>query len=346
MARPENPDPLAALAPWALSPRAAAPIVAGHINLTFRVEADQGRFALQWVNPIFRPEVNQDIEALTTHLAGQGLVTPRLVRTRAGGLWAPGPDGGVWRVMTWIEGDLLLEADSPARAAAAGELLGRFHAALWEHPHRFLHTRPGVHDTPGHLAHLRAALAAGRGHRLLDQAAPLGEAILAAAGRCPLPAALPARIVHGDPKLSNVVFGPDGRALAWIDLDTLARMPLALELGDAFRSWCSPRGEEVEAAFAPEFFEAGLAGWARAVGARPTPAEREAIPGAVELIALELAARFCADALEESYFGWDRGRYPGAGEHNLARARAQLALARSVRAQLADLHRAAARLLA
>ena len=48
----------------------------------------------------------------------------------------------------------------------------------------------------------------------------------------------------------------------------------------------------------------------------------------LERIALELSARFAADALEECYFGWDRDRGEAAGDHNLARARGQLALAR------------------
>ena len=33
-----------------------------------------------------------------------------------------------------------------------------------------------------------------------------------------------------------------------------------------------------------------------------------------------------ADAIFESYFGWDRARFPAAGEHNLLRARGQFAL--------------------
>jgi hypothetical protein len=46
----------------------------------------------------------------------------------------------------------------------------------------------------------------------------------------------------------------------------------------------------------------------------------------VEWVALELCARFSADALRESYFGWDPTRYASRGEHNLARARGQWAL--------------------
>ena len=45
----------------------------------------------------------------------------------------------------------------------------------------------------------------------------------------------------------------------------------------------------------------------------------------------ELCARFAADAILEAYFGWDAQRFPGRGEHNLARARGQWALYQAVR---------------
>ena len=41
---------------------------------------------------------------------------------------------------------------------------------------------------------------------------------------------------------------------------------------------------------------------------------------------LLLTARFAADALRERYFGWNRERFPAAGEHNLLRAQGQWAL--------------------
>jgi Ser/Thr protein kinase RdoA (MazF antagonist) len=140
--------------------------------------------------------------------------------------------------------------------------------------------------------------------------------------------------VHGDPKLNNVVFDDAGRAISLIDLDTLSRMTIPVELGDAFRSWCNPSGEDtVESAFDLTRFQAGLTGYAEFAGALLEPIEIEAIVPAVELITLELASRFCADALEESYFAWDRERFASAAEHNLHRAKSQLSLARSYSGQ-------------
>ena len=57
---------------------------------------------------------------------------------------------------------------------------------------------------------------------------------------------------------------------------------------------------------------------------------------AIAHICLELAARFLADALNESYFAWDPERFSSAADHQLARASNQLDLAGAV---VADLQR-------
>jgi hypothetical protein len=56
----------------------------------------------------------------------------------------------------------------------------------------------------------------------------------------------------------------------------------------------------------------------------------------LEVVCIELAARFCVDAFDDSYFGWDPARFPSRRAHNLVRARGQLALALDVRAHRAD----------
>jgi len=335
--------PLSVLEAWGLVDARVELISSGHINRTYRVDPPgHAPLVLQRLSPIFGARVNEDIEAITAELERAGLLTPRLVRTREGALWLE-TDDGPWRALTCIEGQTLLRVDSPARCAEAGALLGRFHAALWRCGHRFRHLRLGVHDTPRHLATLREALDRGADHRLYAEVAPVGLAILEEAGQVGIPGDLPLRVVHGDPKISNVIFGPDGAALALVDLDTLARMPLPVELGDALRSWCAPAGEEQEGPFDLALYGAALDGYAAGVGQRPTEAERAAIPDGVALISVELAARFCADALLESYFGWDRTRFGSAAEHNLARARSQLFLARAVGTQLDEMRRIARR---
>lgn len=327
------------LSAWGLSRAEAWPISSGHINRTLLVQSSDEKFVLQRLSPIFGPEVNLDLDAVTARLDQAGLFTPRLVPTRGGDLWLEDESGTVWRLLTHVEGLTLLIADSAGRCEQAGRFLGRFHRALWDWDYVFQHQRLGVHDTDRHLDKLRGLLTAHRAHRLYDDIASVAGEILQAASQMGSLSGLPQRFVHGDPKISNFIFAPDGTARCLVDLDTLASMPLAVELGDALRSWCNPRGEDEEGPIDAEYFIAGLRGYLDAMGELPQPEEVEAIPGAVEVIGVELAARFCADAFEESYFGWDSARYGSAAQHNLHRARAQLCLARSVREQLPRLQR-------
>ncbi len=304
-------------------------VESGLIHRTFRVDTLGGAsFALQAVNPIFAPEVHEDIEAVTRHLELKGLLTPLLHRTKSGGLYHR--DGEeIWRALSWIPGKSHERVQHPAMAGEAAGMLGRFHRALSDLRHSFRARRLGVHDTPRHLAALEEAVATHVGHRLRKDVAPLAIEIMTEAAPLPDLSAIPERIVHGDPKISNVLFSASGdRAIALVDLDTIAPMKLPLELGDALRSWGNPAGEDApEVRFDVDIFRAALAGYA-AEGPPLSPAEIGAIVPTTRLIMLELSARFLADALHERYFGWNASRFGSRGEHNLVRARAQLALAK------------------
>lgn len=303
------------------------PISTGLINLTFLVHLqDGGRRVLQRVNRLFPPEVHEDIEAVTTHLASRDMLTPHLVRTSGGALCVQ-ENGEVWRLMTWIDGISRDSIQSAADANGAGRLLGRFHAALTDLQHEFRCRRP-VHDTVRHLRFLQETLESRRAHHRFPVVEPLGREILAAASTlAPLPR-LPERVVHGDPKINNLLFErTSGEALCLVDLDTIAYMALPLELGDALRSWCNPNGEDIRATeFAPELFKAAMEGYAGSAGALLTPAEWQAIVPATLTICVELAARFCSDALNEDYFSWNPQQFASHSEHSEVRAAGQLAL--------------------
>lgn len=334
-AHPDLVPPAAVLAAFDLEPASLERATSGLMNPTWYVSSRRGAaLVVQRVNPIFSAEVNIDIAAVTEHLAAKGLLTPRLVATREGALWFE--HDGVWRVLTRIAGVCRDALETPSQARAAGCIVAEFHRAVSDLDHRFRNRRLGVHDTPRHLRILREALAEHRDHRHFDVIEPLAERVLeAAAALPPLPASHD-RIVHGDPKISNLMFARDAdRALCLIDLDTLAHMPVALELGDALRSWCNPATEDAASArFVRPFFEAAVGGYAEAAQGFLTPAEWSAIPAGTLTITIELAARFCADALRESYFGWNRQRYPSSSAHNQARTHGQLLLAAGIRAEL------------
>jgi Ser/Thr protein kinase RdoA (MazF antagonist) len=315
-----------------------ARIRGGLIHHSYLVEATEGRFVLQRLHQVFAPEVNLDVAAVTEHVSTRGLVTPMLCRAEDGRPWADLGEAGIWRALTFIPGTTFDAVDSPAQAHAAGALLGRFHGALDDLDHEFVAPRDGVHDIARHVGGLEAALDRHRGHRLHAEVARLAESLVRAVESLPALTGVRERVVHGDPKLNNVRFaGRRGdartRAVCMIDLDTVGRMPLWQELGDALRSWSNRAGEDAAAArYDADVHDAALAGYGTALRPHLDPDEREALTFGVDWITVELAIRFATDALAECYFGWDPGRFPGAGEHNLVRARGQWSLHCSVAA--------------
>src|SRR5690606_16749832 len=195
-----------------------------------------------------------------------------------------------------------------------------------------------------HFAKLTRALDEHETHPLRPRVGKLAAEIRAALEALPGPHGAPLPVAHGDLKLNNLLFeehaeGP--RVVALIDLDTIAPMQLAHEMGDALRSWANVSGEDdTEARIDLEACaRAGRAYLqARAQEAvnpsqdsthppAPTSTEiRDAFVHGPELISAELAARFATDALEETYFGWDHERFERAGAHNLVRAEGQWSL--------------------
>lgn len=304
----------------------------GLINRTYFV-GEPVRAVLQWVNPIFHPTLQLDIEAVTRHLAERGMVTPCLVPSRDGELWVADDQRGVWRVLTYIQGRTLHQIGSLATAKAAGDLVGRFHAGLADFAYAPRAPQRHIHDTPARLAELRAALERCDGHPFAGEARELGAEILSGFASWDGDVDQPERICHGDLKISNLRFDDDGdQGICLLDFDTIAPMSLQVEMGDAWRSWCNPAGESDPEAVRFDFaiFEASAAAWLAAFPAI-TRRERESLAGGVERICWELASRFCADAVNNSYFLESRDKWPRPGAHNLVRARGQRNLAVAAR---------------
>ena len=327
------------LAAYAISPVQVRPVDAGLINKTYRVTDVNGLdYILQAVNRMFPPEVNLDIDVVTRHLEKSGLLTHRLLPVRSGMVYYR-ENSQIWRLFNYISGNTHLRLEQPEAAEAAGAMLGRLHAALASLDYELQTLRPGTHDTPRHTLHLKNTLENNRSHTRYPAIKPLGEAILTRLEQLPILPTVVGRVVHGDPKISNFIFTRDGREVkCMVDFDTFDKMPVYLELGDALRSWCNPSGEDTtDGYFSMAHCRAALNGYACHTRELLTRQEWLAIPPATLTIYLELAARFCADSLNEDYFSWDADRFRSHSEHSEIRARGQLNAANSVLEQFAEL---------
>jgi Ser/Thr protein kinase RdoA (MazF antagonist) len=349
-----NTIPSEVLQAFDLAPTQCEPIHS-NINrtwvLTDTTRRAGSRVLLQRLHPVFGATVNADLETVTEHLASHGLETPRLIRPTAGGTHVVDGAGQLWRLQSFIEGLCFATAENAEQLASAARLLALFHRALVDLTKPLLHHRP-LHDTRARLNHLGAVLSSEQGRR--DRIAQdIGNAILEHATGAQVDfSAFPHWLRHGDPKLSNILFFSDRptQALCFVDLDTVSPGPLAHELGDALRSWCNRAGEDsTEPEIPLEYFDAALRGYAEgctcvAPGLAPlplTPHELESAVYGFETLCVELASRFAADLIDDSYWGWDERRFASRHEHNRVRALSQLGLARGVRARRDDLLRRA-----
>ena len=326
----------------------------GNVNDTYlvRVAGDQGLsdFILQRLSPTVFPRPEQimhNLRVLDNHVRPKLLADPTLrwelpsiVPSLSGADYCRDENGAVWRTQTFIADTQTFDTiKSEAQAEEAGRALGFFHALIHDLPAHLLHdTLPGFHVTPGYLAAYEAlATSPPRSdqseqalfcHRFIAERKEAAEVLEAARVRgelhsCP---------IHGDPKLTNILFSRDtGQAISLIDLDTVKPGLLHYDIGDCLRSCCNAAGEDVplaEVSFNLSYCGAILRGYLPQVAPFFSAADYRYIYDAVRLIAFELGLRFFFDHLAgDVYF---RIRRPG---QNLHRATVQFALCRSIEAQ-------------
>ncbi|MBW4645969.1 MAG: aminoglycoside phosphotransferase family protein [Goleter apudmare HA4340-LM2] len=325
----------------------------GNINDTFLVTLDSltdKHFILQRINTqVFRqPQlVMQNMRIYTEHVhkrlqnapLNRRWEVPRVISTQDAQDCSIDEVGSFWRAISFIEDSQSLETLSRSYAAEVGYALGTFHNLISDlPPEKLADTLEGFHITPRYLQHYNEVLAKTSVKTSPEinycwQFVSDRQTFAHILENAKAKGLLPLRLIHGDPKINNVMFDvTTQQAVSVIDLDTVKPGLVHYDIGDCLRSGCNPAGEETQqwesVYFEPELCQGILQGYLSVAKAFLTENDYIYIYDAIRLIAFELGLRFFADYLAGNiYF---KIKYP---EHNLARALVQFKLTESIESQ-------------
>lgn len=314
------------------APARIAPYGTGNINDSYRLSSrDGGDYLLQRINQAVFVHPDRIARNLERLYAARPHRLPAILRAADGELLHRDTDGEFWRLYRFVSGSRHVDtAATPEIAREAGRAFGSFlDETRGLRPDDFEDTVPGFHDLPARLDTLERALVAdvrGRVRHAQDARFEIERHCDLGAVQFPRD-----RIAHNDCKISNVLFAADGhRALCVVDLDTVMPGTAGFDFGDLVRS-AAARTDENET----DASRIGLdLARARAIAsgfcetATLTPGEKGTLVDGILHVTYMLAVRFLTDYLEgDRYF---RTAYP---DHNLHRARNQLALLRDMEAQ-------------
>ena len=138
---------------------------------------------------------------------------------------------------------------------------------------------------------------------------------------------MPLRVTHNDTKINNVLFSPEAHeAMIVIDLDTVMPGLIGHDFGDAIRFAANFVEEDCrspeKAGVNLEVFRAFAEGFLSMTARTMTDTEVQTLAMSCFALTAELATRFLADYLDgDKYFNIK------SPDHNLIRARCQIALA-------------------
>jgi Ser/Thr protein kinase RdoA (MazF antagonist) len=264
----------------------------------------------------------------------EGFEPLELVPARSGAPYARTP-GGAWRTFVYIEASQSFDRCSGVdQAWQAARAFGWFQAMLRDLPASELgETLPRFFSTQHRFEQFRTALANASEERRRSAEPEIAFALERAdmvdvIDQRLRSGALPARVVHGDTKLNNILFDTaSGKAKGIVDLDTCMAGYSLYDFGDLVRFTAATSAED-EAD--PErvgtdlgLYHALADGYLSMARRFLSAEEIELMPFAARLVTFTIGLRFLSDHLAgDVYFKVER-----AG-HNLDRARVQLGMVR------------------
>ena len=251
----------------------------GHINRTFIVTSDSGKYVLQSLNRKAFPDpeaVMSNIRQVEAEFRNcTDIDVPHFLS--CGDKNFARADGDIWRMYNYCEG-------SPCKHSfyRAGFAYGTFIRIMSCSGASILHVSDGFHDFRKYFTRLTEVCPA-------ESVPPVLTALEKRLEHCF--DGVPLRIIHGDAKTDNILIGERCTVL---DLDTVMVGTAALDYGDMVRSVCS---DGISAKAVRELTQ----GFREGIGGLLTEAEKNSLYSGILWMTGELAVRYLTD-----YYSKDR----------------------------------------
>lgn len=317
----------------------------GNVNRTYKVnfmlpEGKPKSFLVQNVNTYaFRNPIGlmNNIDKVTEHIRAKkpGQLALHFHHTADRKTYVV--DGeNFWRMTNYVKSVTFNATSDYDIIRNTGRAFGEFQADLNDFDiNELIETIPGFHNTRQRYEHFVESVQNDTVGRVCEVRDEIDFILSVKERACTLTdlqmaGLLPLRVTHNDTKINNVLFHPDtGKAMIVIDLDTVMPGLMAHDFGDAVRFAANFVEEDCpeweKAGVDLEVFRAFTEGFLSMTANTMTEMELKTLHLSGFVLAVELASRFLADYLEgDLYF---TTKYP---EHNLVRARCQIALAKDM----------------
>lgn len=335
-------------------------IPSGHINTSYYVGVYDGKeirqFLIQRINTyVFRDPVSMmnNIDLITQHIIKKQPTMERRRRLHFHHTWdgdnflviKENGEEQYWRLYNYIESSTSFETvDGNAEVLRlSGTAFGNFMNQLQDFDAgQLVESIPHFHDTRHRLKTFFEDVKrndSGRAGEVLPEIELIRQSRKFGEQLCELLDAgeLPIRVTHNDTKTNNILFDRESLdPLVIIDLDTCMPGLACYDFGDTIRFAAGTKAEDVYEGMELdiEMFRAYAEGYLSVTKEYLTEKELETLATGACVITLEQAVRFLGDYINgDKYFRID---YP---KHNYDRAKAQLALYRSMREHLDEMNR-------